>query len=795
MAYESRIGPYPKPRMALRPIPSYAGLGITAPPPVSTVPGLPPSIAWAPKNLPPFNPLDYQPAKFANDQASRWGNSTMQAGISHGRAQLSQKLGITLPALPSLSKNEIVDWTTGYVQANGVPTDLESGAKMVTALAHAQAQKLGVPPEYVAATDIVMNPPTTVPDAFAMVAKLGEAYFMKFGMPLLQNELMSVSTNLAMVARAIPVQFAIAGIDALADGKLTGEEITGIAVQAAAYACGLLLQAIGIPAPLGALMMGAIVEGLAQVADDVLHSDDADTRARREAIATLEAQRQQLMTQCATAAQQVWNKTQNYWDELLGTPGKPGAIQTLLDQPLIAQKLQAAGGIRYYGRNVVTLPPGVTLPNAWPRTNWLDSSIVAAAADAEKTAKAAEALAAENRGIYYSKYQADADKARARANDLAKKAAAEKKKPLYEYGFDCLWWEGDLVFDYQPDTRGLRQWYPANARPHPDGCLYFTRKKPNTPAGKQTFDTAQWMDATYWPNPTLMWERCAVARPPSGYSYDPPSFHASAEDEVHCLPTMQWAARMRMNFDAFNATRTMTVRLTPYTDHTSAVRTKTVTVLPGAMVDGKVNAQAALMFWGAIRPPTVGSAYSPSFDASDVTQWKAFANIDRSAIQVYKVDGSLTARLNINADYCDTNEWVAAVQTAAAAAALVQQDIIRTVAWQVGAEEAARQAKITKEAGDKAAAQTSAANAKVAWQRAAAATIAQQVAKAQLQARAVAAARQASGAFAAATALRLRFQTAQATAQFQRKALVVAGGVAAGALLFWLVSRKKNARQ
>jgi hypothetical protein len=303
------------------------------------------------------------------------------------------------------------------------------------------------------------------------------------------------------------------------------------------------------------------------------------------------------------------------------------------------------------------------------------------------------------------------------------------------------------------------------------------------------------MDQNYWPNPMLMWERCAVARPPSGYSYDPPSFHASAEDEAHCLPTMQWAAQMRINFDAFNATRTMTVRLTPYKDHTSAVRTKTVTVLPGALVDGKVNAQAALMFWGAIRPATVWSQYSQSADAPDVKQWKDFAYIDPAAIQVYKQDGSLTARLNINADYCDTNEWAAAVQTAAAAAALVQQDIIRTVAWQVGAEEAARQAKITKEAGDKAAAQTSAATAKVAWQQAAAATIAQQVAKAQLQARAIASARQASGAFAAATAMRLRFQTAQATAEFQRKALIVAGGVAAGALMFWLVSRKKRARQ
>jgi len=780
--------------MAYEPIQRYRPphrppLGAVVPPPVSTIPGLPPSIAWAPRNLPQFNPADYQPQKFAEDQFNRWAKPEMQAGIAYGRAQLSQALKVSLPALPSLGKNEIIDWTAGYVRANGIPTSLEDGAKMVTALAHAQAQKLGVPPEFIAAADVMMHPPKTVDEGFAMVADIGEAYFMKYGVPLLQNELMSVSTNLAMVTQAIPVEFAIAGIDALADGKLSGEEIAGIAVQAAAYACGLLLQAIGIPAPLGALLAGVIAQGLMQVADDVLHADDADTRARRDAIAALEAQRQQLMTQCAAAAQQVWNKTQDYWDKVL-VP-----INTLLDQPLIAQKLQAAGGIRYYGRNVVTLPPGVTLPNAWPRTNWLDSSIIAAAADAEKAARAAEALAAANRGIYYSRYRADADAARITANDLARKAAVEKAKPLYEYGFDCLWWEGDLVVDYNPQTTGLRQWYPANARPYPDGCLYFTRKIPKTPGGKQSLDPGQWIDGNYWPNPSLMWERCAVARPPGGYSYDPPSFHASAEDEAHCLPTMQWAQQFQYNFGAFNSTRTMVVRLTPYSDHNSAVRTKMVTVLPGALVDGRPNAQAALMFWGAIRPATVWSAYSPSADASDVAQWKAFSYIDPSQIQVYKVDGSLTAKLNLNADYCDTNEWAAAVQTAAAAAALVQQDIIRTVAWQVGAEEARRQALVTKAAADAAAATTSAANAKVVWQRTAAATIAQQLAKAQLQARAVASARQASGAFAVATAARRRFQTAQAMAGFQRKALVVAGGVAAGALLFWLVSRKKKGRQ
>lgn len=746
-------------------------LGAGPQPPAT--PSLPPSIAWAPTPLPPFNPADYDPQKFANDQFNRWASPAIQSGIAYGRAQLSQALKVTLPVLPSFTRSEIIDWTTGYVQANGVPKNLEDGARMVTALAHAQAQKLGVPPEYIAAADVMMHPPKTVDEGVAMIASIGEAYFMKYGVPLLQNELMSVSTNLAMVTQAIPVQFAIAGIDALADGKLSGEEVAGIAVQAAAYACGLLLQGIGIPAPLGALIAGVIAQGLTQVADDVIHADDSDTRARQAALDALQQQRQQLMTQCATAAQQVWNKTQDYWDKVL-VP-----IQTLLDQPLIAQHLQAAGGIRYYGTNVVTLPPGVTLPNAAPRSNWLDSSIVAAAADAANAAQAAESLAAAHQGQRdYASYVIQAQTARAKANDLAAKVVAEKKKPLYQYGFDCLWWDGDLVSDYDPQKSGFRQWYPPNARPYPNGCLYFTRMIPKI-WGKGTLDPNQWIGVNYWPDPAMMWERCAVARPPSGYTYDPPSFHSSFDTQDSCAPVMQYAAKWQYAFTALNATRQMTVRLTPYSDHTSAVRTKTVTVLPGAMVDSKPNAQAALMFWGAVRPATIWSSYSPSADASDAAQWKAFAYIDPAQIAIYKVDGSLTAQLNLNGDYCDVNEWVSAVQTAAAAAALVQQDIIRTVAWQVGAEEAQRQAALAKAAVAK------------AGQTAAAALIAQQVAKAQLQARAVAAARQSSGAFAAAFAARVRFQTRARV----RKGLIVVGGLAAGALLYWLVSRKSKQRR
>jgi hypothetical protein len=752
----------------------------------SSVPGLPPSIAWAPPNLPKFNPADYDPKKFAENQFNHWASSTMQQSLSDGRAKLAQALGgVALPKLPTLGKSEITDWTTGYIQAHGVPKNIEDGAKMVTSFAHAQAEKAGVAPEWIAAADALMHPPTTVEQGFKMVADVGKAYFEKYGVPLLQNELMSISSNLVMVAQAIPVQFAVAGIEALADGKLSTEEVAGIAVQAAAYACGLLLQSIGIPAPLGALLCGVIAQRLTKVADDVLHSEDADTRARKAAIAALEAQRQTLMTKCASAAQEVWDKSQDYWDKVLAL------IQSLMDQPEVQKRLIAAGGVRYYGRNTVTLPPGITLPNAWPRDAWQDPGIAQAAVDAEAAAKAAEKNAAAHKTSRDAGYYASlAASARAKANATAAKAKTDAKKPLYQYGFDCVWWEGDLVFDYDPAKAHLRQWLPASTRPYPDGCLYYTRMRPGM-GNKGELDPAKWVTQSYWPNPTDIWERCAAASSPSGYSYDPPTFHASMEDEAHCLPTMKNAADWHHNFDAFNSTRTMVVRLTPYSDHKSAVRTKTVTVMPGGMVDGKPSAQAALMFWGAIRPATIWSAYSPSADASDVTQWKAFAYIDPSQIEVYKQAGSLHAQLNLSSDYCDVNEWYAQVQTAAAASALVQQDIIRTVAWQVGAEEAARQAALAKAAADAAAARSTAANAKAAWQKAAAATVAQQAAKAMLAARAVGMARAASGAYSTALKARLSYQSAQASAAFQRKLLAFAG-LAVGAFLIWKVAQKHS---
>jgi hypothetical protein len=288
----------------------------------------------------------------------------------------------------------------------------------------------------------------------------------------------------------------------------------------------------------------------------------------------------------------------------------------------------------------------------------------------------------------------------------------------------------------------------------------------------QKFDPATWQITPYWPNPASIWERCAAAVSPGGYSYDPPTFHASLEDEAHCLPTMKSAAEWRHNFEGMQAQRKMTVRITPYSDHKSPVQTKTVTVTQGAMVGGKPSAQAALMFWGAIRPATIESQLhlpNAAEDATDEGRWKAFAHIDPNLTY-----SKSSAQLNVPPDYCDVSRWYVAVQTAAAAAALVQQDVIRTVAWQVGAEEAQRQALIAKQAGG-------------------AALVAQQAARALLQAKAVATARAISGAYSTALKARLSYQAKKASAARMRKVLTVAG-LAVGAFVIWKVATKRRAR-
>jgi hypothetical protein len=650
-------------------------------------PGLP-TIAWAPPSL-PFNPSDYDPKTFAQKQFDRWSNTAMQAGIENGRAKLSEQLHIVLPKLPSLGHSEIADWTTSYVMQNGVPTNIEGGAKMVTALAHAQASKLGVPPEWIAAADFMVHPPTSVEEGFAMVANVGKAYWDKYGAPLLQNELLSLSANLNMVAQAIPVQFAIAGFDALKDGKLSAEEITGIAVQAASYACGLLLQSVGIPAPLGALMAGVIAQGLTQVADDVIHRDDSQTRARKAAYDALEAQRQALMSQCAKAAENTWNKTQEYWDQVLAP------IQSLLDVPQIATRLQASGGLRYFGRNVVTLPPGVILPetpSALAKLYRGGDDLVAQAKQADADAKVLEKQCnTQSANVQrHGGHVPDpglcgrASQARRKANSLAQEAKRQATLPLYQYGFDCMWWEGTLA-SYN-DSRGVfQQALPPNAKPFPDGCLYYGRVEPAGVWGPtQQLEPAQWAQAPYWVDPTRSWDRCGSR----GYKY--PSFW-SPDTEAGCAATLKAAANFKYDSATLGyETRKMEVRLTPYNDHHSAVRTKWVNITRGAMVDGKVNAQAALQFWGATRQATVHSSYSAYADSSDAAQWKQFAYIDPNAMSVYTIDGKLSANLNLPFNYCDVNQWSDAVQIASAASALVQQDIIRTVAWQVGAEQAAK---------------------------------------------------------------------------------------------------------
>jgi len=715
--------------------------------PANKVPGLPEAIAWAPKNLPRFNPADYDARKFAKDQFIRWASPEMKRDIEYGRAKLSKALSTDLPKLPGMSETEIATWTAGYLQSRGLPKNLEDGAHMGTAFAHAEAEALGVQPEWIAAADALMNPSAIIKDPSKMVEEVGKAYIMKYGVPLLQQELMSVSSNLAMVTQGIPVQFAVAGFDALKDGKLSKQEIAAIAVQAASYACGLLLQAVGIPAPLGALIGAMIATGLGKVASDVIYSEDADQRARKAAIAAAEKLRGQLMAQCAAAAPDAWNKAQDYWDKVLAP------IQALMDQPDVQKRLIAAGGIRYYGRNTVTLPPGITLPNAWPRDQWQAGGIVEAAASAEAAAKVAEAAASQKLAGPQAKAQAQA--ARLKANTLAVQAAADANKPLYEYGFDCLWWEGKLVSGF-----------PASARPFPDGCPYFTTVVPKGyPPTGQNFDPSTWQVWPYWPNPALIGARCAAA------SGDPQRFHASFEDKARCAPA-EAAMTYWQNSPEGKGQYTMSVRLTPYSDHTSVVRTKTVTIGQGAMVDGKPNAQAALMFWGATRPATIWSQLhlkDATEDATDAGRWKAFAYIDPSLTY-----SKSSAHLDVPQNYCDVSQWYVAVQTAAAASALVQQDIIRTVAWQVGAEEAQRQAAIAK-------------------QTAGAALIAQQAARALLQAKAAAMARAATGAYSAALKARLAYQAKQAAAALTRKVLTVAG-VAVGAFVIWKVVSERRAR-
>jgi hypothetical protein len=790
-----------------------------------TSPGLP-TIAWAPPNV-SFNPADYDPKTFAQNQYNKWSSAAMQTGIDKGRSQLSAMLNVSLPAMPAMPHSEVSDWTTGYMQAHGVPTNVEDGAKMVTALAHAQATKLGVPPEWIAASDVMMHPPTSVEEGFAMVANVGKAYFEKYGVPLLQNELLSLSANLGMIAQAIPVQFAIAGVDALKDGKLSGEEIAGIAVQAACYACGLLLQGIGIPAPLGALLAGVIAQGLTSVADNVIHADDAQTRARKAAYAALDKQRSTLMKECAKAAQETWNKTQEYWDQVL-LP-----IQALLDVPEVAARLQRAGGIRYYGRNVVTLPPGVVLPesgSALAKMYRGGADYAAMAKQAEADAKAAEATAAG-----FAHFRSDAahytllaQAARKKATDLAKQAKQQAALPLYQYGFDCLWWEGKL--DSYTDQHGLfQQVMPQNARPFPDGCLYFGRAEWNvlSSAVQPHLDPTMWAQKPYWVDPTSSWDRCASYRRP-GY----PSFW-SPDRDANCDPTMKVAAMFKYDSSLIGAeTRKMEVRLTPYSDHNSPVRTKWVNITRGAMVDGKPNAQAALMFWGAKRQATVHSSYSQYADSSDAAQWKQFGYIDPGQMEVYTIDGKMTAKLNLPFNYCDVNQWSDAVQTASAAAALVQQDIIRTVAWQVGAEQAAKIAADWKtlaamtptqqqqlvayvkavEDLKKIAAMTPdeqrqlvayATAVKVQQQQLVAyATavkakqqadmIAARLKQAQMQARALGSARAASGAYASALKARLSYQYAQARAQTVQKTGLIVGGIALGAFLLWKVAAKRK---
>lgn len=281
---------------------------------VGADPGLPSGL---PLPKAPTNPAD----------AQKWAEQQFKDYL--------QKEGIPI------SKDGALKFAQNYAAANGWPTTEAQAQKFLSDWAWTQAEAAGVPPEIIAARDLIEKPPTNADEAAAWMAELGKRYAARYGIPLSKDQLLQAAVYTATRSWGVDPAFAEVTVKALADGELTVDEAKQIAVAACAWAGAALGQAFGIPAPIGAFIGSA----LGGVVVDLVFSalglgDSAADRARK--LEAARARWRSTQTDWNTATlRNAWNAYLHYFESIEDT------LQKLFEQ--YKDALAKSGGIRYYG--------------------------------------------------------------------------------------------------------------------------------------------------------------------------------------------------------------------------------------------------------------------------------------------------------------------------------------------------------------------------------------------------------------------------------------------------------------
>ena len=266
---------------------------------------------------------------WAKEQAKAWATPQIKSGIDQGRRIFEDKLSgngnkVYADIRAPLDESEVGSWALAYITAHGPPTSSAAAVAMMQSFVMTNADAIGLPPEFIAASGLIQNFPTTTEGAEQWGLTLGSAYLAQFGVPIITSTDPSAFLSscgraaIAQTAPGVPFSLCEATYRSLSDGSINFAEAQGLVIGACAWVGALVGQAFGLPAPLGALLSQLIASEIVPILADALGFGPSDSEKLNQAQNAARKAAAAATIVCTDLARALWLQYQHYWDSMSG---------------------------------------------------------------------------------------------------------------------------------------------------------------------------------------------------------------------------------------------------------------------------------------------------------------------------------------------------------------------------------------------------------------------------------------------------------------------------------------------
>ena len=268
----------------------------------------------------PTSPSEVGP--WAKQQAQIYASSAMRAGIEQGKRAFEDKMRLAADTFRPLTEDETAAWAIADLERNGPPTSPEQAAQMARRYVAASCGQIGLPPEFISAANLVLAFPDTVDGALSWGVSLATQYLSQYGVPIVSRADVSsfmsacARTAIAQLAPGIPFSMLELSWGALKDGSISGDEVKGLVIGAAAWAGAAIGQMFGIPAPLGALLANIIVGEIVSVLSGWFGWGPSASSLLQAAQAAAARAARAESARCTDQATVLWLAYQHYWERI-----------------------------------------------------------------------------------------------------------------------------------------------------------------------------------------------------------------------------------------------------------------------------------------------------------------------------------------------------------------------------------------------------------------------------------------------------------------------------------------------